>query len=322
MSIRIAILDDYQNLALSMADWSRVQAKAEVVVFDRHLGGVGEAIEALASFDVLCTMRERMAMPAELIRGLPRLKAITITGRQNRTLDLDAATAQGVAVMATGTDAVGQYATAELAWGLIIGLLRNIPEESAGMREGGWQTTLGTCLFGKRLGILGLGRLGTRMALAGQAFGMDVVAWSPNLTEERAAAGGARLVGKEELFRDSDVVTLHVVLSERSRGIVTAADLALMKPSAILINTSRGPLVDEDALVEALRQARIAGAGIDVFDREPLPADHPLRALPNVLLTPHLGYTVRETFQVFYRETVANLEGWLAANGDAGQAGG
>ncbi|WGF88499.1 D-2-hydroxyacid dehydrogenase family protein [Marinivivus vitaminiproducens] len=312
MTVRIAILDDYQNLALSLADWSRVRERAEVVVFDRHLGSIEVAAEALTSFDVLCTLRERMAVPAELIDALPNLKAIAITGKHHRTLDMAAATAHGIPVMATGSGADGQYATAELAWGLIIGLLRHIPGESAGMRAGGWQTTLGTCLFGKRLGLVGLGRLGGRMAMAGNAFGMDVVAWSPNLTEERARDAGARLVGKDELFRESDVVSLHIVLSERSRGVVGAADLARMKSSAILVNTSRGPLVDQDALIAALRGGRIAGAGIDVFDREPLPADHPLRALPNVLLTPHLGYTVRETFEAFYRETVANLEAWLA----------
>ena len=310
--VKIAVLDDYLDVALHLADWSRVRAKAEIKVFDHNLGSVREAAAALAPYDILCTMRERMDMPRELIEALPNLCAITITGQKNRTLDMAAAAEHGIAVMCTESTGGGQFATAELAWGMILGLMRHIPEESTRMRSGGWQKRLGSAIYGKTLGIVGLGRLGGRMAMAGNAFGMKVIAWSQNLDDARAAEAGATRVDKETLLRESDVITLHLVLGERSRGVIGAGDLALMKPSAIIVNTSRGPLIDEAALIEALAAKRIAGAGIDVFEREPLPDGHPLRKLSNALLTPHLGYTVRETFERFYIETVENLEAYLA----------
>jgi phosphoglycerate dehydrogenase-like enzyme len=311
---RIAILDDYMDVALRLADWSRVRAKAEITVFNRHLGSVEEAIAALAPFDIICSMRERMDMPRALIEGLPNLCAITITGQKNRTLDMAAAAERSIAIMCTVSSGTGQFATAELSWGLILSLMRHIPEQSAGMRQGRWQTRMGSSIYGKTLGLIGLGKLGARMAMAANAFGMKVLAWSQNLDEARAVEAGAIRVDKATLLREADVVSLHLVLSERTRGIIGAGDLALMKPSAILINTSRGPLIDEAALIEALGSGRIAGAGIDVFDHEPLPEDHPLRKLPHALLTPHLGYTVHETFERFYAETVENLEAYLAGS--------
>jgi D-3-phosphoglycerate dehydrogenase len=308
---RIAILDDYQNVALSLADWSGLLARCDVAVFSEPFRSTDDAADKLAGFDILCSMRERTAFPAELLSRLPRLKMIAITGGQHRTLDLAAAKRQGIVVSGTTRRGTGHHATPELAWGLILSLARHIPLEATKMRRGGWQETLGTVLSGKTLGLVGLGRLGARMVPIGRAFGMTVVAWSPNLTDARAAEAGATRVDKDELFRSSDVVSLHVVLSERSRGIVGAAELSLMKRSALLINTARGPLVDEAALLAALSSGRIAGAGLDVYDVEPLPDDHPLRKLGNVVLTPHLGYTVEELFRVFYEDTVENVTAYL-----------
>ncbi|MBJ3776457.1 D-2-hydroxyacid dehydrogenase family protein [Acuticoccus mangrovi] len=308
---KIAVLDDYLGIALSLADWSAVEARADVTVFDRHLGSTEEQVAALQDYDAICVIRERTPLPRAYIEGLPKLSLIAMTGRRNRTLDLQAAADNGVAVSATTGSGNGEYATVELAWGLILGLLRHIPQEANAMRTGHWQTRLGNTVLNRRLGLLGIGRLGARMVPIANAFGMEVVAWSPNLTEERAAAAGARYVDKATLFATSDVVSLHLVLGETTRGIVGAEDLGRMMPSAILVNTSRGPLVDQAALIETMRARRIAGAGLDVYDEEPLPADHPLRTLPNTLLTPHLGYTVEETLTGFYRETVENLVAWL-----------
>jgi phosphoglycerate dehydrogenase-like enzyme len=304
--MRVAILDDYQELATRLADWSGVQARCDIVVFNRHLSE-GEAADVLKDFDVICLLRERMAMPRALIERLPRLKLLAITGHKHRTLDLAAARERGIVVSHTDSRGSGPFATSELAWGLILSLARSIPYEANAMRAGGWQTTLGTALSGKRLGILGLGRLGTHMVPIARAFQMDVVAWSQNMTAEKAAAAGAMRVEKDELFASSDFVTLHVVLSERTRHIVGRRELALMKPSAYIVNTSRGPLIDRAALVEALRENRIAGAALDTFDVEPLPEEDELRRLPNAILTPHLGYTVKELLQVFYRDTVENV---------------
>jgi phosphoglycerate dehydrogenase-like enzyme len=308
---RIAILDDYQRVALKMADWSGLLLACEPVVFDRNLATEDEAARALADFDVVCLLRERMPMPRTLIERLPALKLIVVTGAHNRTLDLAAAKERGITVSHTrGGDS--QYATPELAWGLILSLMRHIPQEHQRMREGGWQETVGTALYGQTLSIVGLGRLGSRMASIGRAFGMEVLAWSQNLTAERAEAAGAALVAKDELFARADVLTIHLVLSERSRGLVGAAELQRMKPSAVLINTSRGPIVDEAALIAALERPDIRGAGLDVYDREPLPADHPLRRLGNVVLTPHLGYVTEGTYRMFYADTVEAIAAWRA----------
>lgn len=311
---QVAILDDYAGVALELADWSEVQKLARISVFDRHLSQA-EAVDALQPFDVLCTLRERMAMPRSLIERLPNLKLITIVGRSLPNLDMAAAAESGVLVahsnFAHPRFAAVRDATPELAWGLLIATVRHLAEEHRGMREGGWQTTTGMTLHGKTLGLLGLGRVGRRMAQYAKVFGMDVIAWSQNLTDEAAAAAGARRVEKAALFAESDVVSIHVVLSERTRALVGAAEFAQMKPKAFLINTSRGPIVDERALIAALRANRIAGAGLDVFDTEPLPAEHPLRTLPNVTLTPHLGYVTREMLSAFYADTAEAVVAWL-----------
>ncbi|OBG34268.1 hydroxyacid dehydrogenase [Mycobacterium alsense] len=311
---KVAILDDYAGLALDLADWSPVRNRSEVTVFGRHLSEE-EAVDALRPFDVICTMRERMALPRTLIERLPNLKLITIVGRSLPNLDLSAATENGVLVahsdFAHPRFRAARDATPELAWGLLIATVRNLADEHRRMRDGGWQATAGMTLSGKTLGLLGLGRTGTRMAAYANAFGMSVIAWSQNLTEEAAAAAGARRVDKATLFSESDVVSVHLVLSERTLGLVGEPELARMKPHAYLINTSRGPIVDEAALIEALASRRIAGAGLDVYDVEPPPPDHPLRALPNVTLSPHLGYVTREMLGAFYEDTVEAVVAWL-----------
>jgi phosphoglycerate dehydrogenase-like enzyme len=310
----VAILDDYARMALRLADWSPVQTRSEVTVFDRHLSEP-EAGEALQPFDVICTLRERMALPRTLIERLPNLKLITIVGRSLPNLDLAAATDRGILVahsdFAKPRFASLQDATPELAWGLMIATVRNLAEEHRRMRDGTWQVTTGMTLSGKTLGLLGLGRTGKRMAEYAKVFGMPVIAWSQNLTEEAAATAGARRVEKATLFEESDVVSIHVVLSERTRGLVGAPELALMKPQAYLINTSRGPIVDEAALIAALRTGRIAGAGLDVYDVEPPPPDHPLRLAPNVTLSPHLGYVTREMLSAVYEDTIEAVVAWL-----------
>lgn len=310
--LRIAILDDFQDVALSLADWASLGDDCEIVRFGDNLATEGEAAEQLAGFDVLCLMRERMPLPASLIVRLPLLKLVVVTGARVRTIDMEAAVAQGITVCHTHAGE-SAHATPEMAWGLILSLARSIPEEDQRLRQGGWQRTVGTILGGKTLGLVGLGKLGSRMVPIGRAFGMEVIAWSQNLTDERAAEVGARRVDKETLFREADVVSLHLILGERSRHVVSAAEIALMKPGAFLINTSRGPLVEEAALVEALRQGRIK-AGLDVYDQEPLPADHPLRTAPNTALTPHLGYVTEGAYAAFYRDTVDNIKQWRAGS--------
>jgi len=311
---QVAILDDYVGVALDLADWSPVQARAEITVFDRHLSEE-EAADALRPFDVLCTLRERMALPRTLIERLPNVKLITIVGKSLPNLDMAAATENGVLVahsdFANPRFSSVRDATPEFAWGLMIATVRNLAEEHLSMRAGGWQASTGMTLSGKTLGLLGLGRIGKRMAEYAKVFGMQVVAWSQNLTEDAAAAVGARRVGKAALFEESDVVSIHLVLSERTRGLVAEPELALMKPHAYLINTSRGPIVDEAALIAALKTRRIAGAGLDVYDSEPLPPDHPLRLLPNVTLSPHLGYVTREMLSAFYSDTAEAVAAWL-----------
>lgn len=311
---RVAILDDYAGTALELADWSPVQDRSEITVFDRHLSEA-EAAEALQPFDVICTMRERMALQRTLIERLPNLKLITIVGMSLPNLDLAAATESGVLVahsdFANPRFRAVRDATPELAWGLLIATVRNLAEEHRRMRDGGWQSSVGTTLSGKTLGLLGLGRTGTRMAEYAGVFGMEVVAWSQNLTEQAATAARARRVEKAALFESADVVSIHLVLSERTRGLVGEPELALMKPHAYLINTSRGPIVDEAALISSLRTGRIAGAGLDVFDVEPPAPDHPLRGLPNVTLSPHLGYVTREMLSAFYSDSIEAVVAWL-----------
>jgi len=311
---KVAILDDYARVALDLADWSFVQNRADITVFDRHLSE-DEAVEALQSFEVVCTLRERMAFPRTLIERLPNLKLITIVGMSLANLDMAAASERGILVahpnFANAAFAAAGTGVPELAWGLLMATVRNLGEEHRRMREGGWQATAGMTLHGKTLGLLGLGRLGKRMAEYAKMFGMDVTAWSQNLTEETAAAVGVRRVEKDALFRESDVISIGLVLSDRTRGLVAGPELALMKPSAYLINISRGPIVDEAALIAALDIGQIAGAGLDVYDVEPLPADHPLRSVPNITLSPHLGYVTRELLSVIYAETVESVAAWL-----------
>lgn len=311
---KVAILDDYARVAMQVADWSPVQKRAEITVFGRHLAE-DEAADALRPFDVVCTLRERMAFPRTLIERLPDLKLITIVGRSLPNLDMAAATEHGILV-AHSDFAHPRFrsmrdATPELAWGLMIATVRNLADQHRNMRDGGWQTRAGMTLSGKTLGLLGLGRVGRRMAEYAAAFGMEVIAWSQNLTEQDAASVGARRVENATLFESSDVVSIHLVLSERTRGLVGPAELALMQPHAYLINTSRGPIVDEASLLAALESGRIAGAGLDVYDTEPLPKDHRLRLLPNVTLTPHLGYVTREMLGAFYADTVESVVAWL-----------
>jgi D-3-phosphoglycerate dehydrogenase len=309
--LRVAVLDDYQHVAERFADWRRVQAQCVVEFFDRPLSTVDEAARALGDFDVICLMRERMAMPAALIQRLPKLRLICVTGAHNRTLDLHAATQRGIVVSHT-ENASTEHPTSELTWALILAAARRIVREHQSVRAGRWQTTVGQTLHGRTLGLLGLGRVGKTVARIGSAFGMKLLAWSPNLTAQRAAEADARLVSKSELFAGSDVVTVHLVLSDRTRGIVGAEEFALMRKDSILVNTSRGPLIQEAALIDALRERRLGVAALDTFDSEPLPANHPFRSMDNVLATPHLGYVTEDTYRQFYASTVENIEAFLA----------
>jgi len=305
---RVAILDDYQNVALGMADWKSLPPDTEVVVFEDHLADLGALAERLARFDVVMAMRERTPFPRVLLERLPRLRMLITAGMRNASIDVAAATERGVVVCGT---AGLPYPTAELTWGLILALFRRIPAEDRATREGRWQTSLGLGLNGKTLSVLGLGSLGSRVAKVGLALEMTVLAWSQNLTAARAAEVGVTLVGKDELLSRADVLTVHLVLGERSRGLIGARELGLMKPTAHLVNTSRGPIVDEAALIAALREGRIAGAGLDVFDVEPLPADHPFRKLPNTVITPHLGYVTEETYRIFYGHALEDIQAFL-----------
>jgi phosphoglycerate dehydrogenase-like enzyme len=307
--INIAVLDDYQNVALSMADWSPLDGRASVTVFNDHLTDPEAVIGRLLPFDVVCVMRERTPMTRAIIERLPRLRLIASTAMRNASIDLEAAEECGVQVVHTGYSSTP---TIELTWALILASARHLVAENASLRGGEWQRFIGDDLSGRTLGLLGLGNIGSAVAQIGKAFGMTVIAWSQNLTSERAAAVGAALVSKEELFRQADFVSIHLVLSNRTRGLVDAADFALMKPTAQLVNTSRGPIVVETHLLEALRSGKIAGAAIDVFDQEPLPIDHPFRtSLPNLLATPHIGYVSRALYERFYRDTVSNILQWL-----------
>jgi len=306
--IKIAVLDDYQNAALSMADWSALNDRAEVTVFNDHLVSEAAVIERLLPFTIVCVMRERTPLNKHIMAKLLNLKLIVSTGKRNASIDVKAAEELGIAIKPTGY--VGSGAP-ELTWALIMAIARHIPQENANFLSGGWQTTIGTDLVGKTIGIIGLGNIGSKIASYAKAFDMNVIAWSENLTEDKATAAGAKLVSKETLLKEADFVTLHLILSARSRGILKKADLELMKPTAYLINTSRGPLVDETALIEILQQKKIAGAALDVFDTEPLPVDHPLRKLDNVLATPHIGYVTEKTYRVFYEDTVKAIAEWV-----------
>jgi len=305
---KIAILDDYQNVALESADWSLLRDRADIAVFRKHLAEPEALIERLLPFDVVCVMRERTPLLRNVIERLPNLKLIASTGSANASIDMAAAGDRGIAVAHTG---YRSDPTIELTWALILASARNMVTESNSVRSGGWQQTVGTDLRGKTLGLLGLGRIGSQVARVGSAFGMNLVAWSQNLTSEVAQAASATLVTKDQLFEQADVLTIHLVLSGRTRGLVGATELGKMKPTARLINASRGPIVDEQALVSALKNKQIAGAAVDVFDIEPLPPSHPFRTLENVLATPHIGYVSDGLYKTFYEDTVSNIRKWL-----------
>ena len=309
--IQLAVLDDYQQVAGRMVDWAAALPDASPTFFSDHLVDEDAVAARLAGFDAVVAMRERTPFPRSLLARLPRLRLLVTTGMRNAAIDMAAAAERGITVCGTAGSGTS---TGELTWGLILALARHVPAEDAGVRAGGWQRTVGTDLAGATLGVLGLGNIGRRVAAVGLAFGMDVIAWSQNLTAEAAAAAGARRVEREALFREADVLTIHLVLSDRTRGLVGPAELALMKPTAYLVNTSRGPIVDEAALAEHLRTGRIAGAGLDVYSVEPLPAGDALRTLPNTVLTPHLGYVTERTYRTFYREAAEDVAAFLAGH--------
>jgi phosphoglycerate dehydrogenase-like enzyme len=304
--MRIAILDDYQGIALKLADWSSIPGRPEIKVFTDHVFDLDKLVERLLPYDIVCILRERTPMAAALIERLPNLKLIASTGSRNAAIDLEAARKHRVDVVHTGYSSTP---TIEFTWALILAIARNITVENASMRSGGWQTGVGSDLRGKTLAVLGLGNVGGPVAEIGKAFGMRVIAWSPNLTSERAS--GVQLVSKADLFRTADFLTVHLVLSPKTRGIIGVAELALMKRSSYLINTSRGPLIDETALIQALEDKKIAGFAVDVFEQEPLPADHPFRRLTNVLATPHIGFGSQSLYETFYRDSVANITSWI-----------
>ncbi|TFH48196.1 MAG: D-2-hydroxyacid dehydrogenase family protein [Lysobacterales bacterium] len=305
---RIAILDDYQNTARDCADWDSIPGSPEIVAFREHMPDEAAVAEAIANFDIVVVMRERTPFPESLMARLPRLQLLVTTGMRNLAIDMQAARARGVTVCGT---ALVPHAAFEHAWALILALVKRIPSEDRVMREGGWQGGVSTGLHGRTLGVLGLGKLGAQAARVAHAFGMRVIAWSQNLSDEQAAAHGAERVDKNSFFRESDIITIHLVLSDRTRALVGKHELALMKPTAMLINTSRGPIVDEAALIEALRAGSIAGAGLDVFDTEPLPADHALRTLANTVLTGHTGYVMQENYVLSYSQAVEDIKAWL-----------
>jgi len=306
--MKIAVLDDYQRVALDLADWSHVRQRAQIDVYHDHLADPAAVIERLMPYDIVCVMRERTPLRRDVLERLPHLKLICSTGKRNASIDATAAAERGVEILHTSYLSTP---TIEHTWALILASARHLIAENASLRHGGWQTRIGDDLAGKTLGIMGLGSVGSEVARIAKAFGMTVIAWSQNLTAAVAEAAGARLVSKETLLREADIVSIHQVLSARTRGLMDAAEFALMKPTARLINTSRGPIVVEAALIEALRSRRIAGAAIDVFDTEPLPPDHPYRTLDNLLATPHIGYVSRELYRRFYGDTVTNLMAWL-----------
>ncbi|MFH9138219.1 D-2-hydroxyacid dehydrogenase family protein [Streptomyces sp. NPDC017524] len=310
MKLRCAVIEDFQSVATTVVDWSPVTADVEVVTFTEHLATEDEAAAALADFDMVVTLRERVPFPAELFARLPRLRLLVASGMRNSVIDLDAAKRHGVVVCGTASSSTPPV---ELTWALLLGLARGIVPEAGSLRSGGpWQSTLGADLHGRRLGLLGLGKIGGRVARVGLAFGMDVLAWSQNLTKERTDEVGAELAAsKEELLASSDFVSVHLALGDRTRGLIGAAELALMRPTAFLINTSRAAVVQTDALLAALHAGVIAGAATDVFDTEPLPAGHPVRTAPRLLATPHLGYVSRANYETYYGQAVENIRAFL-----------
>jgi len=307
--LRCAILDDYFNVALTLADWSGIGDRVDVTVFNQAFASEQAAASALADFEIVCAMRERTPFPRTLFEALPKLKLLITSGMRNASIDMEAAKSRNVVICGTQ---YGRDPTASLAMGLILELTRNIGRESARMHAGEpWQKHIGIEIEGKTLGVVGLGKLGAKVSGLAKAFGMNVIAWSPNLTPERCEALGVGYATREQLFSTADIISIHMVLSQRSRGLVGAADLSRMKPSAYLVNTSRGPIVDESALLDVLREKRIAGAAIDVFSIEPLPVDHPARKLDNLVLTPHLGYVTEESFRAHYGQMVECIDAWL-----------
>ena len=315
--MRIAVLDDYQGVALSSADWSPVTSRVDsagtgetctVEVFRDHVSEPAALIERLTPYDAVVVMRERTPLPAAVLGRLPRLRLVVTTGRRNSSIDLDAAASAGITVCGTESRAA---APAELTWALVLGLARHLVTEATAVRAGGWQTTVGTDLAGRTLGLLGLGRIGSQVAAVGRAFGMDVVAWSPHLTDERAAAAGARAVPLDDLLAAAHVVSIHLVLGDSTRGLLSDRELGLMRPDALLVNTSRGPIIDERALLAALERGHLGGVGLDVFEEEPLPADHPLRTAPRTLLTPHLGYVTEDVYATFFTGVVDDIVAYL-----------
>ena len=311
--MKIAILDDYQQIAKQSADWSSLPCGTQVDSFAETIADQQELVRRLQPYDVIVAMRERTRFPAQVLDALPNLKLMVSTGARNPSIDAEACARRKIALCAALGAASGQASTAEVAWALVLALVKRIPQSDKAMRSGGWQESVMTeSLAGKTLGVLGLGRLGKFVAKYGQAFGMNVIAWSPNLTDERAAEVSVRRVSKEALFSDSDVVSLHLVSNASTRGIVGTAEIGAMKRTAYLVNTSRGPLIDEQVLIGALQEKRIAGAGLDVFWIEPLPKDHVVRRLDNVVLTPHLGYVVDDNMKRFYENAVKNIKSWIA----------
>jgi len=309
--MKVAILDDYQNVALQLADWSGVRNYAEITTFNDHVADASAVVERLRPFEVVCVMRERTPLTREILQQLPNLRLIASTGPRNASIDTQTAIDLGIVITATGYDATP---TIEFTWSLILASMRGIDRETASLKAGGWQTGVGANLHDKTLGVLGLGNIGKEVARIGLAFGMRVIAWSQNLTEEKASAAGATLVDKQTLFREADVVTVHLVLSGRTKGLVGTPEFALMKPTARFVNTSRGPIVNEAALIEVLQARKIAGAAVDVFDTEPLSADHPFRKLKGILATPHIGYVTEDLYRIFYGDAAANITKWLEVN--------
>jgi phosphoglycerate dehydrogenase-like enzyme len=309
--LKVAILDDYQNVALGLADWSSVASRAAITVFSDHVAEPDAVVQRLLPFDAICVMRERTPLPRNILERLPQLKLIASTGPRNSSIDMVAAKERGISVTGTGYRSTP---TIEMTWALILASARHIVRESNSVRSGGWQTSIGRELDGRVLGVAGLGNVGGQVARIGLAFGMKVVAWSQNMTPQIAEAASATLVTKEELFRQADIVTIHLILSDRTRGLFGSADLARMKPTAWLVNTSRGPIVDEAALIQTLKSRAIGGAALDVFDTEPLPADHAFRTLDNVLATPHIGYVGEDLYRTFFQDAATTIGAWLEEN--------
>ena len=311
MTTKLAILDDYQGIALELADWSVLPNNIEITVFRDTLADIESVAERLETFEILAAMRERTPFPRPLFEKLPNLKLLVTTGMRNGAIDMQAAADHGVTVCGTSGNT---ESTVEMIWALIQAVVRGLPQQDKAAREGKWQTAVGWTLAGRTIGLVGLGRLGARTSAVAKFFNMRVIAWSENLTAERALECGAELVSKQELFKRSDVVSIHLLLSRRTRGLITADDLIFMKPDAYLVNTSRGPIIEETALIDVLRAGRIGGAALDVFDREPLPKDHPFLGLDNVIISPHMAYVTEENLKEFYSETVEDIVSWL--NGD------